>query len=62
MYWFGSSFANFISDNFLILYNMNSNSKDLVWVAIEVVALVLSGVAGVYCLFLLLSLIRGMVV
>ncbi len=41
---------------------MNSNSKDLVWVAIEVVALVLSGVAGVYCMFLLLSLIRGMVV
>lgn len=41
---------------------MNSNSKDLVWVAIEVAVLMFVGCAGVYSLFMILSLIRGMVV
>lgn len=41
---------------------MNNSNRELLGVLIELVVLVLTGIAGVYCIFLLLSLVRSMVV
>lgn len=41
---------------------MNNSNRDLLGVLIELVVLVLTGIAGVCCIFLLLNLVRSMVV
>ena len=58
MYCF-SGFSNFIDDNFLILYNMNM--KEVIRAVAYLLVLMFIGCASVYCVFLLLSLIRAMV-
>lgn len=55
----GSCFDNFDDYNFLILYNMNM--KEVIKVIAYLLVLVFIGCASVYCVFLLLSLIRAMV-
>ena len=61
MYCF-NGFSNFIVDKFLILYNMKNNISDMLWIVIEIAVLIFVGFAGVYSLFMILSLIRGMVI
>ena len=58
MYCF-SGFSNFVVDNFLILYNMNM--KEVIRAVAYLLVLMFIGCASVYCVFLLLSLIRAMV-
>ena len=58
MYCF-SYFSSFDDYNFLILYNMSM--KEVVRVIAYLLTLVFIGCASVYCVFLLLSLIRAMV-
>ena len=41
---------------------MNNNSRDMLWIVIEIAVLIFVGCAGVYGLFMILSLIKGMVV
>jgi len=53
-----SGFSNFVVDNFLILYNMNM--KEVIRAITYLLVLVFIGCASVYCVFLLLSLIKAM--
>ena len=55
MYCF-SDFSNFVVDNFLILYNM----KEVIRAVAYLLVLMFIGCASIYCVFLLLSLIRAM--
>ena len=54
-----SRFNNFDDYNFLILYNMNM--KEVIRAVAYLLVLMFIGCASVYCVFLLLSLIRAMV-
>ena len=58
MYGISSCFDNFNDYNFLILYNMNM--KEVIRAITYLLVLVFIGCASVYCVFLLLSLIRAM--
>ena len=58
MYGISSYFDNFDDYNFLILYNMNM--KEVIKAIAYLLVLVFIGSASVYCVFLLLSLIRAM--
>ena len=51
-----SYFDNFVVDNFLILYNM----KEVIRAVAYLLVLMFIGCASIYCVFLLLSLIRAM--
>ena len=40
---------------------MNNNKTELLWITVEVAVLIFTGIAGVYSIFMILSLIKGMV-
>lgn len=41
---------------------MKNNISDVLWIVIEIAVLIFVGFVGVYSLFMILSLIKGMVI
>jgi hypothetical protein len=58
LYGISSCFDNFDDYNFLILYNMSM--REVIKTIAYLLVLVFIGCASVYCVFLLLSLIKAM--